>query len=79
MVKALISEYRMAAFPIQYHPSQILQERAFEIAAEARHSIYDCLYMTLTEMLDGRMVTADRKFFKALEGEKYGRFSISEH
>jgi predicted nucleic acid-binding protein len=67
---------RMAAFPIQYHPSQVLQERAFEIATEAKHSIFDCLYLILTEMVDGRMVTADRKFLKALEGGKYGRYLL---
>jgi predicted nucleic acid-binding protein len=67
---------RMAAFPIQHHPSQILQERAFEIATEAKHSTFDCLYLILTEMVDGRMVTADRKFLKALDGGKYGRYLL---
>jgi predicted nucleic acid-binding protein len=67
---------RMTTFPIQYHSSQILRERAFEIAIEAKRSIYDCLYLTLAEALEGRMVTADRKFFQAMDGRKYGGYLL---
>lgn len=67
---------RITTFPVQYHSSSILRERAFEIAIETRHSIYDCLYLALAEMLDGRMVTADRKLLQALDGGKYSRYLL---
>ncbi len=67
---------RITAFPIRYHPSQIVQERAFEMAVETRRNIYDCLYLALAEILKGRMVTADRKFFKALDCGKYGHYLL---
>lgn len=67
---------RITTFPIQYHSSHIHRERAFEIAIETRRSIYDCLYLALAEMLDGRMITADRKFFQALDGGKYGKYLL---
>ena len=53
--------------PIQSYPSTALRERAFELALETKSSIYDCLYLALAEVLDGRMVTADRKFFQSLQ------------
>ena len=36
------------------------------MAIETKRSVYDCLYLALAEALDGRMVTADGKFFQAL-------------
>ena len=59
---------RIQAFPIQPYSSQTLREKAFQIAIENRRSIYDCIYLALAELLEGRMVTADRRFFLALQG-----------
>ncbi len=56
------------SIPIQFYPTLALQERAFEMALETGRSIYDCVYLALAELLEGRMVTADRKFFQALDG-----------
>ncbi len=67
---------RIAIFPIQYHPSQSLRERAFEIAIEASCSIYDCLYLALAETLDGLIITADRKFIQALNNGKYESYLL---
>jgi predicted nucleic acid-binding protein len=55
------------SMPIQSYPITALRERAFELALETKRSIYDCLYLALAEVLDGRMVTADRKFFQSLQ------------
>jgi predicted nucleic acid-binding protein len=44
-----------------------LREKAFEIALEAKCSIYDCLYLALAEALGVCMVTADEKFFQAIQ------------
>jgi predicted nucleic acid-binding protein len=51
-----------------------LRERAFELALETNSSIYDCLYLALAETLKCRMVTADRRFFQALQ-----KGSLSSH
>ncbi len=59
---------RIQAFPIQHYSSQTLRERAFQMAIENRHCIYDCIYLALAEALEGHMVTADRKFLLALQG-----------
>jgi predicted nucleic acid-binding protein len=58
---------RIQAFPIQPYSSQSLREKAFQIAVENGRSIYDCIYLALAELLEGRMVTADRRFFLALQ------------
>jgi predicted nucleic acid-binding protein len=57
---------KILSFPIRPYPSQNFREEAFHLAIETKRSIYDCLYLALAEALDGRMVTADGKFFQAL-------------
>ncbi len=37
------------------------------MAIETKRSIYDCLYLILAKALECRMVTADRRFFQALQ------------
>lgn len=50
--------------PIHRHPWASLARPAF--ALETRRALYDCLYLALAIALDGRVATADRKFFEAL-------------
>jgi predicted nucleic acid-binding protein len=45
-----------------------LAERALAIAGELRHPAYDCFYLALAEARDARLVTADRRFARRLEG-----------
>jgi predicted nucleic acid-binding protein len=52
---------RIQAFPIQPYSSQSLREKAFQIAVENGRSIYDCIYLALAELLEGRMVTAKER------------------
>jgi predicted nucleic acid-binding protein len=59
---------RIQAFPIQPYSSKSFREKAFQIAIETRRCVYDCFYLALAEALEGCMVTADRKFFLALQG-----------
>jgi predicted nucleic acid-binding protein len=58
---------RIQAFPIQPYSSQSLREKAFQIAIGTRRGVYDCVYLALAELLEGCMVTADRRFFLALQ------------
>jgi hypothetical protein len=67
VTEAFEMDDEIRSMPIQSYPSTALRERAFELALETKSSIYDCLYLALAEVLDGRMVTADRKFFRSLQ------------
>ena len=58
---------RILDFPIEIHPFPSLQEEALKLAVRTKRSMYDCIYLSLAEVLDCRMVTADRKFFESLK------------
>lgn len=64
---------RILDFPIQIHSFPSLQEEALQLAVRTKRSMYDCIYLSMAEVLDCRMVTADRKFFAALLNEPIGR------
>lgn len=51
--------------PITFHPFAAMQDSAYEIAVRADHSVYDCLYVALAVLLDGRLITADRRLANA--------------
>lgn len=52
--------------PIATFPFGQLQESAYTIANQTRHSLYDCLYAALAAELGGQMVTADRRLYEGL-------------
>ena len=54
------------SIPIHSHPSGDLLDAAFYLANRNRRSIYDCIYLALAMLLDGRMVTADRRFYDGI-------------
>lgn len=53
--------------PVQMHPWQDLLLEAGQVAHETCRSVYDCLYLVLAKQLNGKMVTADKKFYLALK------------
>ena len=53
--------------PLGLYSWQDLLEAATVVAHETYRSVYDCIYLVLAQQLDGRMVTADKKFYLALE------------
>ncbi|MEM1041186.1 MAG: type II toxin-antitoxin system VapC family toxin [Bacteroidota bacterium] len=55
------------ALPLQSYAWQDLLGPAFELAIETKRSVYDCLYLALADALGGALVTADRKFYDALQ------------
>ncbi|MBI4332699.1 MAG: type II toxin-antitoxin system VapC family toxin [Chloroflexi bacterium] len=61
-------------YPIRYHPFVPLLDLAFQIASQTGQTVYDCLYIALAAVVEGRMVTADRKLYDALENGPF-----SEH
>lgn len=59
-------------YPIQRHPFVPLLDSAYAVANLTRQSIYDSLYVALAALIDGKMVTADRKLY---DGLKNGPFA----
>jgi predicted nucleic acid-binding protein len=53
--------------PLQSYSTADLLVPAFEIALESSQYIYDCVYLTLAVQLNIKMVTADRRFCKAIQ------------
>lgn len=52
-------------------PSVDLGERALDLALTLGHPVYDCLYLSCAEFLDGTLVTADTRFRDALCGTSH--------
>ncbi|MFM8552001.1 MAG: type II toxin-antitoxin system VapC family toxin [Nitrospiraceae bacterium] len=59
--------------PLQRHADERLFRPAYALAVQTQRSLYDCLYLALAEAVDGRLVTADRKFYAALIAREQGR------
>jgi predicted nucleic acid-binding protein len=62
------SEFRrlLRQVPMKIHAVGEYQNEAFDTAVRTGRSMYDCLYMALAVLLDGQMVTADRRFHRSL-------------
>ena len=61
----------LPAFFDRLWPSADLVGRAFEIAFQLRHPLYDCVYLALAEQLDAPLVTADLRFAHRCEGSRF--------
>ena len=57
--------------PLQRHPDERLFRSAYALALDTRRSLYDCLYLALAGVIDGKVITADRKFYTALSNGPY--------
>jgi predicted nucleic acid-binding protein len=57
--------------PVQFHATADLLVPAFEIALESRQYVDDCVYLILAAQLNIRMVTADRRFYKAIQKTEF--------
>jgi predicted nucleic acid-binding protein len=57
--------------PVQYHATADLLVPAFEVALVSRQYVYDCVYLILAAQLNVRMVTADRRFYKAIQKTEF--------
>lgn len=57
---------RIGDFFDEIVPSAALARRAFAMANELAHPVYDCFYLALAEMRNARLVTADERFLERL-------------
>lgn len=63
-------------YPIQRHPLVSLLDSAYAIAIQTQQSIYDCLYVALAALLDGKMVTADRRLYDGLADGPFAKHAV---
>lgn len=47
--------------------------RAYELAVELKHPIYDCMYLALADALGDKLLTADYKFVTRLKSHPLSR------
>jgi len=62
--------------PLLYAPFHVLRDSAFELANQVARSVYDCLYLALAIALDGRVATADRKFYSAVSLTPFAKYLV---
>ena len=51
--------------PVEIVASDVLVERALDLAVALKHPIYDCLYLALALVRGARVVSTDRRFLAA--------------
>ncbi len=56
-------------------PSTELSRRAYELAVELEHPVYDCLYLALAEQHTDVVVTVDRRLLSKLEGTTHSHLA----
>lgn len=57
--------------PIHRHADDTLVLAAFDLTQQTQTSLYDNLYLALSVKLDIPFLTADRKFYQALQHSQY--------
>ena len=53
---------------LQLHASSVVTPRAFDIAYETGRTAYDSIYLALAQVQGCQLVTADRRFYNAMQG-----------
>ncbi|MWB78502.1 PIN domain-containing protein [Pseudooceanicola sp. 216_PA32_1] len=56
---------------------ELLERRALDLALALEHPIYDCVYLALAERMDRQLITADRRFIKALSGTEHASRALA--
>jgi predicted nucleic acid-binding protein len=56
--------------------SRELVPRAFEMAQELDHSVYDCVYLAAAERDAAILITADREFAEKVAPSQYANFVV---
>ncbi len=65
--------YTQLPLLLQLIPSRPQERRAFDLAIELHHSIYDCYFLALAEVAECELVTADEVFVRKL---RHGKANI---
>jgi len=67
----LIGEFESLPSLVRTFDETPLAPTALRIADELDHPVYDCIYLALAELLDDIVVTADRRFLRAVSMTAY--------
>jgi predicted nucleic acid-binding protein len=59
----------LMGLPLKVYPSLPLMPQALDIAVRVQQAVYDCVYLTLAVVNQCQMVTADERFFNALQND----------
>jgi predicted nucleic acid-binding protein len=65
---------QLPPLPLTRHAELPLLAEAFDLADRTQRTVYDCLYLALAVRLNGRMVTADQRFFNALAATPWATY-----
>jgi len=65
----ILQEFK--AVRLQIYPSAPLLDNAVELAIALGQTVYDCFYLALAVTQQCQMVTADEKFYNALQTSNY--------
>ncbi len=55
------------------YPSSELMDRALELALALDHPVYDCLYLSCADIVDGVLITADEKLCEVMRNTDFER------
>lgn len=67
------ADRRLAALseaPVQIHALSDLAQPALRLAALLGHSVYDCAYLAVAERIGAPLITADKRFARAVRTER---------
>lgn len=62
--------------PIELHPSTSIAPEALAIACRTGRTAYDSIYLALASSQGCRLVTADRRFFNAMQDTSYASMLV---
>ena len=57
----------LGAFPFDVTPNEFLEDQSFDLALLHQISMYDAVYIVLAIAIEGKMLTSDTRFAKAME------------
>ena len=61
----------LARAPVEALDAQEMTPAALKLGCELKHPVYDCLYLEAAVRMNGRVVTADRRFHAVASGHAY--------
>lgn len=64
----------LQSLPLHRHRDDRVLAAAFSLANKTRQSLYDALYVALAVMIEGQLVTADRKLFNSFGNRPFKRY-----
>jgi predicted nucleic acid-binding protein len=74
VVTGILNDFRR--FPLHVYHSDLLYDRAWEVARSSGRTFYDSLYLALAAGTGNPLVTADQRLFHALQDGPWGRHCL---